>query len=452
LFKLVKAQRERGGPDGRSMGKCWDGVIGHIGAVSEKHKQLATVLGDIGRTYSEEAGLLAEEQRDLEQSSKKLQSDLDSSILDLERTKEKYFRRQLEAEKSEDALLRSEDDEKVTADELEKLRDAADEKKAKYNKAREEYSAQLSSTNILQSDFYQNSWPNLISGMRGVAERGVESIISLLRRLDLLARDEWGDLGLVSDEMENSMEDDFDVFLNWVKSGNLPPTEFTFEETCKPGMLPLGTMGTLRKSISRASLRLSGSTMTLGGRGLGSRASLRSPTYNHSPRFRSVREGQSHHFSPRFRSVREERNYFPNQSTTIRESNELSINGSMEEEQREKSNGDMDGEEHGEQEQEGEEEEEINEKQVMEVNGVQVNTAACDALNDVKQTSITGEKEDALGDNPFEDEALTNGSEEKKVISSPKSGRSNGTLKNKYMKQDSYDDRMNPFTRDFDND
>ena len=36
-----------------------------------------------------------------------------------------------------------------------------------------------------------------------------------------------------------------------------------------------------------------------------------------------------------------------------RESNELSINGSMEEEQREKSNGDMDGEEQGEQEQGG---------------------------------------------------------------------------------------------------
>ncbi len=27
------------------MGKCWVGVIGHLGTVSEKHKQLATVLG-----------------------------------------------------------------------------------------------------------------------------------------------------------------------------------------------------------------------------------------------------------------------------------------------------------------------------------------------------------------------------------------------------------------------
>ena len=34
--------------------------------------------------------------------------------------------------------------------------------------------------------------------MRGVAERSVECIISLLRRLDLLAQEEWGDFGKIN--------------------------------------------------------------------------------------------------------------------------------------------------------------------------------------------------------------------------------------------------------------
>ncbi|XP_023348391.1 uncharacterized protein LOC111717110 [Eurytemora carolleeae] len=234
LMKLVKLQRDKG-VDGRSMGKCWVGVIGHLGTVSEKHKQLATVLGDVGRKYQDEAELLLEEQKQLEQTSRRKQTELDSSILLLEKSKEKFFRRQIDAERSDDALLRSDEDDRMPKEELDKLRDLADEKKTKYNKAREEYISQLKTTNSLQRDFYEDTWPNIISGMRGVAERSVECIISLLRRLDLLAQEEWGDFGIIAEEMEAGIEDDFENFLHWVKSGNQHPQDFCFEDSFKPG-------------------------------------------------------------------------------------------------------------------------------------------------------------------------------------------------------------------------
>lgn len=123
----------------------------------------------------------------------------------------------------------------------------------------------------------------------------MDCIVSLLRRLDLLGQDELANLGVIADEMEGAIDEDFESFMNWVKSGNLPPEDFTFEETCKPGTLSFSTMGTLRKSLSRASLRITSSPVV--GAGFGSRLSLRSPYANRSvtsPRVNSLRDTHNH--------------------------------------------------------------------------------------------------------------------------------------------------------------
>ena len=66
--------------------------------------------------------------------------------------------------------------------------------------------------------------------MRGIIDRSVEAVVSLLRRLDHLSKGDLGDLGIVADELENGANDDFYTFLNWVKSGNQPPQDFVFQE------------------------------------------------------------------------------------------------------------------------------------------------------------------------------------------------------------------------------
>jgi len=305
LSKLVKAHREKG-VDGRSLRKCWVGVITHLGSVADKHRQLATILGDVGKKYQEEADALTEEQRTLEQNARKVQGDLDANYLLLEKSKEKYFKKQLEAQKADEVLLRGEDDETVGQNDLDKLRDGADDKKHKYDKAREEYINQLRETNKFQREFYDETWPSILSGMRGVSERSVECITSLLRRLDNMATEEWGDLGLLSDELEACMEDDFESFLNWAKSGNPLPSDFSFEESFTPGSISFSTMGTLRKSISRASLRISGSPAR---GGFGSRLSLRSPAPHKrevTPRFTSLRVGHTSTLTRMSSSIRED--------------------------------------------------------------------------------------------------------------------------------------------------
>jgi len=415
LSKLVKAQRDRG-VDGRSMGRCWVGVIGHLGSVSEKHRQLATVLGDIGKKYGEEADLLTEEQRTLEENSRKFQSDLDSSILQLEKSKEKFFRRQIEAEKAEEALVRGEDDEKTSAEELGKIKEAADERRAKYNKARDEYSSQLSATNNLQREFYEDTWPSILAGMRGVAERGVECIISLLRRLDLLAREELGDLGLIADDMEGSMYEDFDSFLNWVKSGNPPPQDFIFEESCKPGTLSFSTIGTLRKSLSRASLRITSTPLV--GRGFGSRLSLRSPyPARNTTRFYSAKENRSDYYTRT--SVIPEHNESDN--TVSRPESNNSFTESKKSAEHLNDSGISNPDNNPDPE----------DKEESDTGDIEIRNNS--KLNEIREIARTEEKK-------------SNGIHREETIveqAEPDQDKSNG--------RESYDDRMNPFTESFEN-
>ena len=43
-------------------------------------------------------------------------------------------------------------------------------------------------------------------------------------------------LGIIAEEMEAGIEDDFENFLHWVKSGNQHPQDFCFEDSFKPGV------------------------------------------------------------------------------------------------------------------------------------------------------------------------------------------------------------------------
>lgn len=462
LSKLIKTQKNKG-VDARSMGRCWIGVIGHLGAVSDKHKQLATVLGDIGRKYGEECDLLTEEQRTLEENSRRFQGNLDTSIVQLEKAKEKFFRRQFEAEKAENALIRGEEDDKINNDELEKIRDNADEKKEKYNKARDEYSSQLAETNALQTEFYKDLWPGVLSGMRGIAERSMDCIVSLLRRLDLLGQDELSNLGVIADEMEEAIDEDFESFMNWVKSGNSPPGDFTFEETCKPGTVSFSTMGTLRKSLSRASLRITSSPVI--GAGFGSRLSLRSPYATRSvtsPRVSSLREGHYYSNTPTIhenQSTDVENNHVDNDSGTdviVTENRKASYESrvncdsinEVDEESRINMDEDLPNEELS-----------IDIKIENADNKIDDDTSSQASVNNKSKVSslsvyISQDPEQPNEVMPLRQEVqqsphLDEDSQTSyRARNGMKTSRSNSQSSTK-QKSDSYDDRMNPFTEDF---
>jgi len=261
LAKLVKKET-KSGEEGSSVGVCHKALMQHLLGLAGRHKQIAVTLGALAREYDGEAKRLIEEHKTVESEAKKSKGELDSSIGKLDKTREKFEKRQIEADHAEDCLNKAEPDTRVSRAELEKLKENADERRARANRSREEYNQQLLLTNSQQKGFYRETWPKIFSSIRQVGKEAGDGVHDMLSKLVSGGLDQWPEPMEAWGEIDNFRElldfkGDFASFVIWSKSGNPVPRDFSFVEPPKnPGAFsPLTTMGTLRRSISRQSLR-----------------------------------------------------------------------------------------------------------------------------------------------------------------------------------------------------
>jgi len=265
LSKLVKKEGKMA-EDGTSIGVSHKGMMQHLLGLAGKHKQIAVSLGGIAREYEGEAKRLLEEHKTIESEAKKLQGELKSSIEKLEKSRDKYQKRQIEADYAEDILSKAEPDTRVSRAELEKLKENADDRRARANRSRDEYSQQLLLTNSHQKGFYRETWPGIFKQIHKIGKDAEDGIGELLSKLVSGGLDQWPEPVEAWGEIDNFKElldfrGDFASFVILSKSGNPCPKDFTFVEPPKNSEYPsLSTMGTLRRSLSRQSLRYRTST------------------------------------------------------------------------------------------------------------------------------------------------------------------------------------------------
>jgi len=293
LAKLVKKE-VKSGEEGDSVGVCHKALMQHLLDLAGRHKQIAVSLGTLAKEYQGETKRLIEEHKTVETEAKKLQGDLDSSIGKLSKSKEKFVKRQIEAENAEDSLNKAEPDTMVSRAELEKLKENADDRRARANRSREEYSQQLLLTNSHQKGFYRETWPKMFTKIHQIGKDAGVGIDEMLSKLVSGGLDQWPEPVEAWGEIDNSRElldfkGDFASFVIWSKSGNPYPKGFTFTEPPKNSgsFTPLTTMGTLRRSISRQSLRYRTSTFPRNSAKFPSMFSLRNGS------FKSHRRSQS---------------------------------------------------------------------------------------------------------------------------------------------------------------
>jgi len=295
LAKLVKKESKLG-EEGTSVGVCHKGLMQHFLGLAGRHKQIAVSLGALAREYDGEAKRLIEEHKTVETEAKKLQGELNTSIGKLDKTREKFEKRQIEADHAEDCLSKAEPDTRVSRAELEKLKENADDRRARANRSREEYSQQLLLTNSHQKGFYRETWPKMFSQIHQVGKEAEDGVNEMLSKLVSGGLDQWPEPVEAWGEIDNFRElldfkGDFASFTIWSKSGNPYPKDFSFVEPPKNSgaFTPLTTMGTLRRSISRQSLRYRTSTFPINSTKFPSMFSLRNGSVKSHRRSQSMK-------------------------------------------------------------------------------------------------------------------------------------------------------------------
>ena len=205
LAKLVKKE-SKSGEDGTSVGVCHKGFMQHLLGLAGKHKQIAVSLGALAREYDGEAKRLIDEHKTVESEAKKLQGELESSISKLDKSREKYQKRQIEADHAEDSLSKAEPDNSVSRAELERLKENADDRRARANRSQEEYSQQLLLTNSHQKGFYRESWPKIFSQIQSVGKDAADGVHEMLSKLVSGGLDQWPEPVEAWGEIDNFRE------------------------------------------------------------------------------------------------------------------------------------------------------------------------------------------------------------------------------------------------------
>ena len=205
LAKLVKKEN-KSGDDGCSISVSHKACLSQLTVLAGKHKQIAVSLGNLSKEYETHIKRLLDQHKCVENEAKKLQSDLDNSIKKLDRSRDKYEKRQHEADDAEDHLNKSEPDSRVSRAELEKIKDVADDTKARAIRARDEYGVQLNLTNSYQRGFYQETWPNVFSKLRRLGQEAEEGVNDLLSRVVSGGLDQWPEPVEAWGELDNCRE------------------------------------------------------------------------------------------------------------------------------------------------------------------------------------------------------------------------------------------------------
>jgi len=262
LSKLVKKENSKS-QDGRSIGSAHKAILEELNSLAARHKEVSVGLGEAARETQDLVRTFGEQHREVEAEARKLKAELEVSVNQLERCKEKFWRRQQEADRTEDTLAKAEPDQKVSRGELEKLKEAADEKRDRACKAREDYILQLKLTNSYQRGYYRETWPKIMTKLAKLSKQAGEGVANQLEQLGEKGEDAWpsgeeawGELANIQEKLD--IAGDFSNFLVWSKSGNPQPSEHKFAEsptTPMSSFSPSSKLGTLKRTMSRSSLR-----------------------------------------------------------------------------------------------------------------------------------------------------------------------------------------------------
>ena len=205
LAKLVKKEH-KSLDEGSSLAVSHKACLTQLTVLAGKHKQIAVSIGNLSKEYETHIKRFLDQHKAIESEAKKLQGDLDSSVKKLDRSREKYQWRQQDADSAEDHLVKAEPDSRVSRAELERIKDAADDTKARAARAREEYCVQLNLTNSHQRGFYRETWPGVFSKLRRLGQEAEEGINDLLSRMVSGGLDQWPEPVEAWGELDNCRE------------------------------------------------------------------------------------------------------------------------------------------------------------------------------------------------------------------------------------------------------
>lgn len=169
---------------------------------------------------------------------RRLSEEMEKSYRSLEKSKTKYQRSFQDWESAQASYRRAEADGTVSRNEIAKLRSLADSRQRMSDEQKMMYASQLARTNKYQADYYSRQLPGVLDSLQQIEiERGnylkqvLDQCVSAEQAVSpILSRCHQEIKDIIS---RISPETDSELLTDRLKTGNVPPDDFPFEE-CLP--------------------------------------------------------------------------------------------------------------------------------------------------------------------------------------------------------------------------
>jgi len=237
--------------------QAYKNLLNELGDQAGQHELIAENLSSsVVQELSTLTKQLKDDRRKHLTEGTRIQSQLQSSLMLLSKTKEKYEKAFGASERALDAYRRADDDLNLSRAEVEKQRMNSTIKSQQYDEFKNEYANQLQKSNELQHKYYNQSLPNVFHGLQDLDERRIKCIKNFILKAVQVEKEVLPIVSQCLDEMAQCAEaidekEDSKVVIEKFKSGFLPPGDIPFEDLSSNDNASInGSMSSMQQSIN----------------------------------------------------------------------------------------------------------------------------------------------------------------------------------------------------------
>jgi len=237
--------------------QAYKNLLNELGDQAGQHEMIAENLStSVVQELSSLTKQLKDDRRKHLNEGARIQSQLQSSLMLLTKTKEKYEKAFGASERALDAYHKADADLNLSRAEVEKQRMNSTIKSQQYDDCKNEYANQLQKTNELQGKYYSQTQPAVYHNLQDVDERRIKCFKNFILKAVHVEKEVLPIVsqcldGVVSSAESIDEKEDTRIVIEKFKSGFSPPGDVPFEDLSSTDTASVnGSMSSMPQSIN----------------------------------------------------------------------------------------------------------------------------------------------------------------------------------------------------------
>jgi len=237
--------------------QAYKNLLNELGDQAGQHEMIAENLStSVVQELSSLTKVLKDDRRKHLNEGARIQSQLQSSLMLLSKTKEKYEKAFGASERALDAYHKADADLNLSRAEVEKQRMNSTIKSQQYDDCKNEYANQLQKTNELQNKYYSQNQPAVYHSLQDVDEKRIKCFKNFILKAVHVEKEVLPIVsqcldGVVSSAESVDEKEDTRIVIEKYKSGFSPPGDVPFEDLSSADSASVnGSMSSMPQSIN----------------------------------------------------------------------------------------------------------------------------------------------------------------------------------------------------------